>query len=165
MTQRLLFDLRDSVPSNIKGSQEVCSREPLGWCDRSFPENSPSFPSGNGPVTNRWGGGWVTNQNTQKMGLTSCPGCCVVVFFSKNAWEKHIKRCGVKKIISILSVQIPPFKENHRWSLGLDVAHKPTKARDVLPGLRHMLCNIISIYHGSLMINLYIADDSWYIYI
>ena len=36
----------------------------------------------------------------------------------------------------------------------------PQMARDVLPGLRHMLCNIISIYHASLMINLYIADDS-----
>lgn len=28
-----------------------------------------------------------------------------------------------------------------------------------------MLCNIISVYHGSLMLNLYLAGDSWYVYI
>ena len=81
--------------------------------------------------------------------------------------KKHIKRCGVKKIISFLSVQIKflRFKKIIDEAWGKDVATKPTKTRDLLPGLRDMLCNIISIYHGSLMINLYIADDSWYVYV
>lgn len=52
--------------------------------------------------------------------------CCC--FFQKMHGKKHIKRCGVKEIISILSVQIKFLRLaeiiDEAW--GKDVAHKPT---------------------------------------